>query len=126
MAPILTVTVHDHRQRRPTLPMLPGDLIFTGTPSGFGVVRKPPVFLRHGDILETWVEDIRARSPPPAAPEPRTRTVTDRCKGPARRTCRNAVGKQPRRHHCAVWPSSLRGNSRTWVSGPLARFHRNL
>ncbi|QSE86630.1 fumarylacetoacetate hydrolase family protein [Rhodococcus koreensis] len=40
------------------LPLLPGDLIFTGTPSGVGGARKPPVFLRDGDILETWVEGI--------------------------------------------------------------------
>ena len=40
------------------LPLLPGDLIFTGTPSGVGGARKPPVFLRHGDVLETWVEGI--------------------------------------------------------------------
>jgi 2-keto-4-pentenoate hydratase/2-oxohepta-3-ene-1,7-dioic acid hydratase in catechol pathway len=40
------------------LPLLPGDLIFTGTPSGVGAARKPPVFLRDGDVLESWVEGI--------------------------------------------------------------------
>jgi 2-keto-4-pentenoate hydratase/2-oxohepta-3-ene-1,7-dioic acid hydratase in catechol pathway len=40
------------------LPLLPGDVIFTGTPSGVGVARKPPVFLRPGDTLETWIEGI--------------------------------------------------------------------
>lgn len=40
------------------LPLLPGDLIFTGTPSGVGGARKPPVFLRDGDVLETCVEGI--------------------------------------------------------------------
>lgn len=40
------------------LPLLPGDLIFTGTPSGVGGARKPPVFLRDGDVLTTWVEGI--------------------------------------------------------------------
>ncbi|WP_350247565.1 fumarylacetoacetate hydrolase family protein [Rhodococcus sp. D-6] len=40
------------------LPLLPGDVIFTGTPSGVGGARKPPVFLRDGDVLETWVEGI--------------------------------------------------------------------
>ncbi|MEU1276144.1 fumarylacetoacetate hydrolase family protein [Streptomyces sp. NPDC005799] len=40
------------------LPLLPGDVIFTGTPSGVGVARKPPVFLRDGDVLETWVEGV--------------------------------------------------------------------
>ena len=42
------------------LPLLPGDLIFTGTPSGVGGARTPPVFLRDGDVLETWVEGIGA------------------------------------------------------------------
>lgn len=42
------------------LPLLPGDLIFTGTPAGVGGARKPPVFLRDGDVLETWVEGIGA------------------------------------------------------------------
>jgi 2,4-didehydro-3-deoxy-L-rhamnonate hydrolase len=40
------------------LPLLPGDVIFTGTPSGVGVVRKPPRFLRSGAVLETWIEGI--------------------------------------------------------------------
>ena len=40
------------------LPLLPGDVIFTGTPAGVGVARKPPVFLQPGDTLETWIEGI--------------------------------------------------------------------
>ena len=40
------------------LPVWPGDVIFTGTPAGVGVVRNPPVFLRHGDVLETSIEQI--------------------------------------------------------------------
>ncbi len=31
------------------VPLLPGDMILTGTPSGVGVGRRPPVFLRDGD-----------------------------------------------------------------------------
>lgn len=42
------------------LPLRAGDLIFTGTPSGIGAVRQPPVFLQPGDVLETWVEQIGA------------------------------------------------------------------
>jgi 2-keto-4-pentenoate hydratase/2-oxohepta-3-ene-1,7-dioic acid hydratase in catechol pathway len=42
------------------LPLLPGDIIFTGTPSGIGAVRQPPRFLQPGDLLETWVEQIGA------------------------------------------------------------------
>jgi 2-keto-4-pentenoate hydratase/2-oxohepta-3-ene-1,7-dioic acid hydratase in catechol pathway len=40
------------------LPLLPGDLIFTGTPSGIGWARKPPLLLQVGDELLTWVEGI--------------------------------------------------------------------
>jgi 2-keto-4-pentenoate hydratase/2-oxohepta-3-ene-1,7-dioic acid hydratase in catechol pathway len=40
------------------LPLLPGDIIFTGTPAGIGAVRQPPRFLRPGDTLETWAEGI--------------------------------------------------------------------
>jgi 2-keto-4-pentenoate hydratase/2-oxohepta-3-ene-1,7-dioic acid hydratase in catechol pathway len=40
------------------LPLLPGDVIWTGTPAGIGAVRQPPVFLQPGDVLETWVEGV--------------------------------------------------------------------
>ena len=30
----------------------PGDLIFTGTPPGVGMARKPPVWLKPGDVVE--------------------------------------------------------------------------
>ena len=40
------------------LPLLPGDLIFTGTPSGIGWARKPPELLQVGDELVTWVEGV--------------------------------------------------------------------
>ena len=36
----------------------PGDVIATGTPAGVGFARKPPVFLRKGDILETSVSGV--------------------------------------------------------------------
>ena len=38
--------------------LLPGDLIFTGTPSGVGFARKPPVFLKPGDTVEVEIEQI--------------------------------------------------------------------
>jgi 2-keto-4-pentenoate hydratase/2-oxohepta-3-ene-1,7-dioic acid hydratase in catechol pathway len=38
--------------------LLPGDLIFTGTPSGVGQGRTPPRFLQDGDVLETWCSGI--------------------------------------------------------------------
>jgi 2,4-diketo-3-deoxy-L-fuconate hydrolase len=36
----------------------PGDLIFTGTPSGVGYIREPPRFLLPGNRLDTEVEQI--------------------------------------------------------------------
>jgi len=33
----------------------PGDLVFTGTPPGVGFARKPPVFLKHGDVVEVEI-----------------------------------------------------------------------
>ncbi len=36
----------------------PGDLIYTGTPGGVGFMRKPPVFLKSGDVIESYVEEI--------------------------------------------------------------------
>ncbi len=38
------------------LPLVPGDVIFTGTPSGIGAVHQPPRYLQPGDVLETWIE----------------------------------------------------------------------
>lgn len=36
----------------------PGDIVSTGTPSGVGFTRIPPVFLRDGDVVEVWVGDV--------------------------------------------------------------------
>ena len=35
-----------------------GDLIFTGTPPGVGVARKPPVYLKGGDRVEVEIEGL--------------------------------------------------------------------
>lgn len=40
------------------LPLLAGDVIFTGTPSGVGMARQPPRSLQPGHVLESWVEGI--------------------------------------------------------------------
>jgi 2-keto-4-pentenoate hydratase/2-oxohepta-3-ene-1,7-dioic acid hydratase in catechol pathway len=40
------------------LPLLPGDVVFTGTPGGVGITRQPPQFLQPGDTLETWIEGV--------------------------------------------------------------------
>jgi 2,4-didehydro-3-deoxy-L-rhamnonate hydrolase len=50
-------------------PLLPGDLIFTGTPSGVGMGRKPQVFLKPGSVLTSTIEGIgRLRNPLVAGP----------------------------------------------------------
>jgi 2-keto-4-pentenoate hydratase/2-oxohepta-3-ene-1,7-dioic acid hydratase in catechol pathway len=36
----------------------PGDLVFTGTPSGVGFTRKPPVFLKAGDVVEVEIDGL--------------------------------------------------------------------
>lgn len=38
--------------------LLPGDLIFTGTPAGVGAVRNPPRFLLPGETLTSEIEGI--------------------------------------------------------------------
>ena len=51
-------------------PMVPGDLIFTGTPSGVGMGRKPPEFLRPGTTLVSTTEGVgELRNALVAAPE---------------------------------------------------------
>jgi 2,4-didehydro-3-deoxy-L-rhamnonate hydrolase len=40
------------------LPLLPGDIIFTGTPAGVGFARDPSRFLEPGQVLESWIEGI--------------------------------------------------------------------
>jgi len=33
----------------------PGSIILTGTPKGVGFVKNPPVYLKHGDRVDTWI-----------------------------------------------------------------------
>jgi 2-keto-4-pentenoate hydratase/2-oxohepta-3-ene-1,7-dioic acid hydratase in catechol pathway len=40
------------------LTLEPGDVIFTGTPSGVGHARKPPVWMKKGDTIEVEIEGI--------------------------------------------------------------------
>ena len=39
-------------------PLLPGDIIFTGTPAGVGITRQPTRWLQPGDVLESWIEGV--------------------------------------------------------------------
>lgn len=45
----------------------PGDLIFTGTPPGVGMARKPPVFLKPGDVAEIEIDGLGLLKNPVAA-----------------------------------------------------------
>lgn len=38
--------------------LFPGDIIMTGTPSGVGIGMNPPVFLKHGDVIESEIEGL--------------------------------------------------------------------
>jgi 2-keto-4-pentenoate hydratase/2-oxohepta-3-ene-1,7-dioic acid hydratase in catechol pathway len=58
------------------MPLLPGDLIATGTPAGVGFSRKPPIFMKAGDVCELTIEKIG--------------------------TLRNKVSAEPRREHWAT------------------------
>jgi 2,4-didehydro-3-deoxy-L-rhamnonate hydrolase len=40
------------------LPLLPGDLLFTGTPAGVGLGRTPPRYLAPGEELVSYVRGI--------------------------------------------------------------------
>jgi 2-keto-4-pentenoate hydratase/2-oxohepta-3-ene-1,7-dioic acid hydratase in catechol pathway len=42
--------------------LVPGDVIFTGTPSGIGMSRTPPRYLSPGDRLESWIEGVGSMS----------------------------------------------------------------
>jgi 2-keto-4-pentenoate hydratase/2-oxohepta-3-ene-1,7-dioic acid hydratase in catechol pathway len=41
-----------------TMTLEPGDVVLTGTPPGVGQGRKPPEFLKHGDVVACEVEGL--------------------------------------------------------------------
>jgi len=41
-----------------TITLEPGDIIATGTPPGVGFARKPPIFLRSGDVVEVEIDKL--------------------------------------------------------------------
>ncbi|HSE31859.1 MAG TPA: fumarylacetoacetate hydrolase family protein [Pyrinomonadaceae bacterium] len=47
-----------------TITLEPGDVIATGTPSGVGFARKPPVFLQEGDEMEVVIESVGSLNSP--------------------------------------------------------------
>ncbi|MEE4014833.1 fumarylacetoacetate hydrolase family protein [Roseibium sp. FZY0029] len=46
------------------LPLLPGDVIVSGTPGGVGARRSPPLFMKDGDVCEVEVSRIGVLSNP--------------------------------------------------------------
>ena len=42
----------------------PGDIISTGTPAGVGIVRKPPVLLKAGDVVRVEIDGLGALENP--------------------------------------------------------------
>ena len=40
------------------LPLLPGDVIVSGTPGGVGVKRRPALFMRPGDVVEVEISGV--------------------------------------------------------------------
>ncbi len=47
--------------------LAPGDIIVTGTPAGVGLARKPPLWMKPGDVCEVEVEGIGVLRNPVAA-----------------------------------------------------------
>jgi acylpyruvate hydrolase len=59
--PTLVATISE------AMTLKPGDVIITGTPSGVGAVRSPPLFMKNGDVCEVEIEGIGTLSNPVAA-----------------------------------------------------------
>jgi len=47
-----------------TITLEPGDIIATGTPSGVGFARQPPVFLAPGDVVDVAIDGLGVLSNP--------------------------------------------------------------
>ena len=54
MFPVIEMLVYITRG----MTLEPGDVVFTGTPSGVGHARKPPVWMKDGDIVEVEIQGI--------------------------------------------------------------------
>jgi 2-keto-4-pentenoate hydratase/2-oxohepta-3-ene-1,7-dioic acid hydratase in catechol pathway len=48
-------------------PLAPGDVIVTGTPSGVGMMREPPIWIRPGDLVEVEISGVGTLSHPVVA-----------------------------------------------------------
>jgi len=50
--------------------LVPGTIILTGTPSGVGFIRNPPVYLKEGDLMELEIDRIGTLINPVVEPDP--------------------------------------------------------
>ena len=131
------------------LTLYPGDVISSGTPDGVGAGRKPPEFLKPGDVVTIEIDgigtlrdaDARERHEPPDAIEvpalvgPRSalrlRWRCSRPRAPSSRRGTGAAGRHhPRqrpRHHrrCAVFDRGSGRDLRRASSPPSARMPRS-
>jgi 2-keto-4-pentenoate hydratase/2-oxohepta-3-ene-1,7-dioic acid hydratase in catechol pathway len=41
-----------------SLPLLPGDVLVTGTPGGVGAKRTPPLWMKAGDVVEVEISRV--------------------------------------------------------------------
>lgn len=53
----------------------PGDVLVMGTPSGVGAARKPPVWMKPGDVVEVTIEGIGTLSNPIVAEDEKARAA---------------------------------------------------
>ena len=51
--------------------LLPGTVIFSGTPHGVGMARTPPVWLKEGDVVSITINPIGTLSNPVIPESPR-------------------------------------------------------
>ena len=42
--------------------LLAGTVILTGTPSGVGDARKPPIYLKNGDVVEITIDGVGSQT----------------------------------------------------------------
>jgi 2-keto-4-pentenoate hydratase/2-oxohepta-3-ene-1,7-dioic acid hydratase in catechol pathway/SAM-dependent methyltransferase len=76
--------------------LLPGDVIATGTPSGVGYARTPPLFMKAGDVCEVEIEGVgRLRNP--VVDEPQGAVAGDEGK-PAQKKTGEPVGELTAQH----------------------------
>jgi 2-keto-4-pentenoate hydratase/2-oxohepta-3-ene-1,7-dioic acid hydratase in catechol pathway len=61
-----------------TMTLVPGDIIATGTPSGVGFVRTPPLFLHDGDLVEVEIGRVGVLRSPVVDHDPQLVGVADR------------------------------------------------